>query len=115
MSKQRRTLLNIAVKATNGGSVNRINVDLFYSKGGMNYFSYNEEKRGYWVSVTPQEVRGQFVTTTAFSGNKMLIEEAKRFGQKKFDNLDIPQDTIDNMINHVMEKNGLVKLEEETL
>jgi len=111
MATPRRTLANIAVKSSNGESVNRVNVDLFYSKGGMNYFSYTEEKRGYWVSVTPQTVERGFVSTTAFSGTKQCIEEVKRFGQKKFDNLEVPQETIDRLIEYVIEKNNLVRIE----
>jgi len=106
MANQRKTLKNLVV-TSNASGVNRINVELYYSKGGINYFTYQDEKRGYWVSVTPQEHKGSFVTTVAGSGVKKFIEETKRFSQKKLDSIVIPESELQELIDHVTSKNNL--------
>lgn len=66
-----------------GHKVNNLKVELYYSLGGMNYFTYKTEARGYYLSVTPvdRSERPQgFVceSTTLGTGIKMLIKEVKR-------------------------------------
>lgn len=63
-----------------------IKVEVYYNKGGMNYFTYRNEPRGYYLSVSPverQEV-GNCVTESfrAFSGVKRLVLEVKRKSDK---------------------------------
>lgn len=68
-----------------------IKVELYYSLGGMNYFTYKTEPRGYYVSACPVERRvltdstGRVYGTsegfTAFSGTKMLLEPCQRKGK----------------------------------
>lgn len=68
-----------------------IKVELYYDLGGMNYFTYKQEPRGYYVSVCPVERRvltdstGRVYGTsegfTAFSGTKMLLEPCQRKGK----------------------------------
>lgn len=69
-----------------------IQVELYYSLGGMNYFSGKSEPRGYYLSITPVNIKQEdgyaMVGYTMFSGIKFLIEEATRKGQKKFQELD---------------------------
>ena len=36
---------------SDGNKKTCLKVEVFYSKGGLNYFNYKEEKRGYWLSV----------------------------------------------------------------
>lgn len=61
---------------------------VFYAKGGINYFTYETEKRGYWVRVAVEkhEKRDGF-TIRSFElfqgGMKMFIEEAKAFSAKR--------------------------------
>lgn len=63
-----------------------IKCELYYSLGGMNYFSYKQEQRGYYVSVCPveRENRGGYVmeSFTAFSGVKMLVTACARKSKK---------------------------------
>lgn len=64
-----------------------LKVEIYYSKGGMNYFNYKVEPRGYWLSVSPVEVTrsGSGVTMesyAAFSGKKVFLLEVKRQSDK---------------------------------
>lgn len=72
------------------GENNYLKVELYYSLGGMNYFNYKNEQRGYYVSVCPvqRESRNCFTSEsyTAFSGRKMLVEPCARRGKKAEEN-----------------------------
>lgn len=61
-----------------------IEVQIYYALGGMNYFSYKVEPRGYWMSVTPVIVSTNFVQFSAFSGTKCLLLETKRKSDKAY-------------------------------
>ena len=65
----------------------KIKVETYYSLGGMNYFTYKVEPRGYYLSVTPVErvVRDGYVSEgySAFSGYKKLLLEVQRKSKKK--------------------------------
>ena len=61
--------------------------ELYYSLGGMNYFTGRTEDRGYYVSVSPveRETKDYGVTMesyTAFSGWKKCVVECARKGKK---------------------------------
>lgn len=61
---------------------NFLKCELYYSLGGVNYFTYKNEQRGYYVSVYPVEkVRG-FESYTAFTGVKALIKPCQRKSNK---------------------------------
>ena len=62
----------------------------FYSQdAGYNYLTYQQNRKGYVVSITPETVtiKNGYTTieTTAFSGVKTQLKEVKRFSQKSFD------------------------------
>lgn len=63
-----------------------IKCELYYSLGGMNYFTSKNEPRGYYVSVSPVERvnRGNYVSEcyTAFSGVKQCVVTVARKSKK---------------------------------
>lgn len=66
---------------------NYIKCELYYSLGGMNYFTYKNEPRGYYVSVSPVErdIRPNGVTLEsfrAFSGYKRCVVSVERKSKK---------------------------------
>ena len=69
-----------------GTGVNNLKVELYYSLGGMNYFNYKVEKRGYYLSVCPTERKdnGGWISEsyTMFSGVKQLVKEVARKSAK---------------------------------
>lgn len=56
--------------------------ELYYSLGGMNYFTGRTEARGYYVSVSPVERSNGWESYTAFSGWKKCVVECARKGKK---------------------------------
>lgn len=56
--------------------------ELYYSLGGMNYFTSRNEARGYYVSVSPVERGDGWESYTAFSGWKKCVVECARKGKK---------------------------------
>lgn len=84
-----------------------IRIEVYYRIGGMNYFTSNVEPRGYYLGVTPIEKGDRFEGFTAFSGYKMLLEEAKRFSQKVLDNMSPSEEKINDLVEKVRVKNNL--------
>jgi len=105
MSKQKRILQSIPVEGA--GETTHIDVELYYSKGGMNYFSGRTEARGLYISVQPLTKGDRFVSFTAFSGFKQHVKEMKMFTQKALDSFTPDPEIIQSMIDRVLEKTGL--------
>lgn len=63
-----------------------VKVEVYYNLGGINYFTYEVEPRGYYLSVSPVERvnRGGYImeSCAAFSGYKTLLKEVKRKSKK---------------------------------
>jgi hypothetical protein len=84
------TELSVRVPTTLLPDANNLKVSVFYSKGGLNYFNYKDEARGYWASVNPitVSVDGPFLTETysAVLSNprsfKVFLAPATRFNRK---------------------------------
>ena len=49
-------------------------------------FTYKEEPRGYWMSVSKIKKSKGFSSRTLFEGRKMFLESAKRFSKKGMEN-----------------------------
>jgi hypothetical protein len=94
----------------------QIKIQLYYHKGGMNYFASKNEERGYYLSVTPVEryeetIDGKvfiFENYKAYSGNKTLLLETKRISNKGIEDAKIIADKKQNeLVEHVCTKNNL--------
>jgi len=68
-----------------GKGVNRLDASISYSLGGVNYFTYKDEPRGYWFSLQPWEKEGPWRKFAAFSGVKMCILPCSRQSAKRFE------------------------------
>jgi hypothetical protein len=93
------------LKTTSGKS---LEIEAYYSKGGMNYFTSNNEPRGYYLGITPVEKSATMRVTTAFSGTKVLILGAKRFSAKVLADLNPDDKQVQDILNHVLQKNNLM-------
>lgn len=86
---KRKTIKDIPI---DGKDNEFMRIEMSYNEGGINFISGQNHKRGYYLSVQPikkSKIPGSSFTTTsfiAFSGASKLIEEVKRFSQKRFDN-----------------------------
>ncbi len=61
-------------------------IELRYNLGGLNYFTYKQEPRGYYLSVSPVALEQRDGYTlesfTAFTGTKYLVKEVSRKSTK---------------------------------
>ena len=63
-----------------------LEVSVYYTKGGANYFSGGVTRRGYYLSVKPITKGNGMVRYTVFSGCSQLLFETQRFTAKQFAN-----------------------------
>lgn len=90
-----------------------LKIEVYYSLGGMNYFTGTIERRGYYLSVSPVErssPESGFMSEsyTAFSGNKILLLETKRKSDKAYEKaVELSKDEVEKLVHIVMTKNNL--------
>lgn len=107
---QSRVLANLEVAK---GGATHIVVKLRYDIGGMNYFTSQSVVRGLKLSVTPVSKtisacgRYSSTVTTAFSGISKHMKDMKRFSQKTLDTFEVPQETINELVNYVCSQNAI--------
>lgn len=85
-----------------------LKIEVYYNKGGMNYFTYKDEKRGYYIAVSPVEKSGNLESFIAFSGIKQLITEVKRQSEKAYLQAISEGEKLEkNLIDYVCTKNNI--------
>ena len=89
------------------GNCTHIEVELFYTKGGMNYFTSSNERRGLYLSVQPVTISERSKSFIGFSGVKQFVKEMPKFSQKTFDTFEVDTDMLDNLLQHVIDKNNI--------
>lgn len=83
-------------------------VSVYYDKGGMNYFTGNNERRAYYASATPVEIANGFESFKAFSGNKLVVLEVKRkSGAAEAKAIEMSMGLLYKLVKHVEAKNSL--------
>ena len=89
-----------------------LKVQVDYELGGMNYFSGQESRRGYYLYVYPVQIetvdgRVQVESFTFFKGGKKLLIEVGRKSQKAYEKacamVDQHQDFIERIDNQTKE------------
>ena len=96
---------------------NHLKVELYYDKGGMNYFTGGTERRGLYLSVSPvtltkYEGGGSSEGYIAFTGTKKLVKELKRFSNKALNEaaeefMAVGNETRENLIKYVCNENDI--------
>jgi hypothetical protein len=81
-----------------------------YEIGGYSYATYRHNPRGYYLTVIPNEIKGDWYMMAAFSGYRELIIEVSRQGDKKYleaikQIIDKPQ-TLFEMLVHTCKNNN---------
>lgn len=92
-------------------SATHLKVEIYYSKGGMNYFTCSNEKRGIYLSVSPVTRKENSESYMGFSGVKKHLVDMARFNQKTFDNFVVSPETEKELIDYVCQKNNIKVLE----
>lgn len=98
--------------ATNDAEVTHIKIEVYYSKGGMNYFTGTNEARGIYLSVTPvgrtlHEGKYWSESYKGFSGIKKHLVDMARYSEKKCDSFVIDTEIKEHLIKYVLGKNKL--------
>lgn len=93
---------------------NFIIVRTFYDKGGMNYFTYKNEKRGIYLSLQPVKVEDyggySMESFEGFSGIKFFIKELNRKSDKQIDLIDSKIENVINEFCKLFEENKMQEL-----
>ena len=71
------------------GSNKVLKIEVYYDKGGMNYFNSKNEPRGYWLAMRQVERKvedhGVVIESYGmFSGTKMFLKEVKKQSEKAY-------------------------------
>jgi hypothetical protein len=95
------------------GSNKQLKMEVYYDKGGMNYFNSKVEPRGYWLSMrqVERDTRENGVVMESygmFSGAKAFLLEVKKKSEKSYERaLVLAEDKIPELKSHVLaEKNS---------
>jgi hypothetical protein len=90
-----------------------LKAEVFYNKGGINYFTSRTEPRGYWASVTVVDVdrRENGVSIESFSlfgsGYKEFLFEVKKQSEKSYNRAVAEAGpVIEKIQNALLEKAG---------
>ena len=100
------------IKVSGSDKTNFLRIDMDYSKGGYNYFTYKQESRGYYLHISPvyRENRNGYTMESyaAFSGIKVLLSEVTRKSNKaESEALKIFETVKDKYINYILDKYNL--------
>ncbi len=97
-----------------GDGVNVVEVRVYYALGGYNYFTYRNEPRGYYFSLSPYEVKDGWRSYTAFSGVKECILECSRQSRSRFEKAKaMATELIDERLQRFCEENGIELVSDE--
>jgi DNA mismatch repair ATPase MutS len=83
-----------------------LEIEVRYNVGGQNNWTSRNEKRGYYLHVTPVQIKDygtyRTVTMTAFSGYKQLLKEVGRKSAKaEQEAIQIAEQYVEEMIKAV--------------
>jgi hypothetical protein len=84
-----------------------LKVEVYYDKGGANYFTGGVESRGIKLSVSPVKKENGWESYTAFSGFKKHLKDMARFSQKACDNFVVDANEEKTLIDAVLIQNGI--------
>lgn len=92
------------------GSNKQLKIEVFYDKGGMNYFNGKNEPRGYWLSMRQVERKvedhGVVIESYGmFSGAKAFLLEVKKKSDKAYERaLVLAEEKLADLKSHVLAK-----------
>jgi hypothetical protein len=89
-----------------------VKIELKYNLGGLNYWNYKTEARGYWLHIQPLKIERQQDCTIesydCFSGYKALILETKRKSDKAYNTaLEMLEAKKTEMLEIILTNNNL--------
>ena len=102
------TIESIPVKANQQG-ISALEVQAYYSLGGVNLYSYKSESRGYYIAVTPVKYINHgnqtLVERRISDGIKKCVIECKRQTAKNAQAIaQVKRSDYQDLIDHVLNK-----------
>lgn len=96
----------------NNGCATHLWIRIYYHLGGCNVFTYQNEQRGYYLSVTPVTLENKYgcnmISMSAFTGVKKCIKAVTRKSEKAAAQAtENAQNYIHDLVTHVCNKNGI--------
>ena len=80
-----------------------LQVSVYYTKGGDNYFSGGTIRRGYYIAVTPVTKGNNMIRYAMFSWCKQLLFETARYTDKQFTRaIEMAKDVENELITTVV-------------
>ena len=96
-----------------GPDCNALKCEVYYNLGGINYFTYKTEQRGYYVSVSPVERKGNCESYIGFSGIKNCVLPVNRQSKKAEEAaISMMDKAVRPLIDYVTKLRGIKLLEE---
>ena len=97
----------------NDAKVTHIKVETYYDKGGINYFTGQNEARGIKLSVSPVTRTlhdGKYWSEgyVGFTGSKRHMVDMARYNAKKCENYIADAETENALIGYVCRQNNLI-------
>ena len=103
-------------EVTGNSRYTHLKCTLYYSLGGVNCFTYKNEGRGYYVSVTPVERGEYFESATSFTGYKQLVQPCTRKSKKQQGAAEEKYIEVrDKLIERVLKEQGLELTSKQTV
>jgi hypothetical protein len=93
------------------GTDKQLKIEIYYDKGGMNYFNGKNEPRGYWLSMRQVERKvedhGVVIESYGmFSGAKAFLKEVKKKSDKAYQEaIALAESKMNDLKLHVLAKN----------
>ncbi len=91
---------------------NFLQLEIYYSLGGINYFTYEKEPRGFYLSIKSVKIEQKdgyrSVTSLPFNNYKMFVKETKRFSRKTMESIMAKKDWNSERLERAI-KSALVK------
>jgi hypothetical protein len=111
MGYDKRILAELPVKS-GGDKTTHLRISVNYRIGGTNFFTYENQKRGLYIDVSPIGKSPNCVSYVGFSGTCMHVKEMKRFNQKTLNEYVPNPESIMRLVQDVIGRNNIV-LEKE--
>ena len=87
---------------------NALIIEVYYDKGGRNYFTCKDERRGYYLYVCPVLRSDGLVSYTSFSGTKLLLKEvARKSAKAEAEAEEIAKGKVADLVASVCNRNGI--------
>jgi hypothetical protein len=81
-----------------------IDVEVYYTQGGVNYLSGGTTPRGYYLNALPVTHKGRTTSYALFSGRSKLLLKTRRYSAKQFERaVEMAKPLVSNLVREMLE------------